>query len=234
MFAIYKKELRQFFTTPLGYIFCAVFLALSGFVFSVSTVHSGTVDISGYFGIMIFGYIVLIPLITMKSFSEERRTRTDQLLMTSPISISSVVLAKFFASYTVFAACLGASCVGFIPLARYGEINVPRSVGCIIAMLLLGLAFCAVGIFVSSVTESQVTAAVGTMALLLVFVSASLFNGLIDAYPVRAVLSWISVYSRYSAFTYGIFDFSALLYYISFAAVFLFLAVRVHERRRWA
>ena len=103
-----------------------------------------------------------------------------------------------------------------------------------LAMLLVGMCFIAVGIFVSTLTESTVTASIGTMAILLVFVAAAIFNNLIDAYVVRAVLSWISVYARYVNFTYGIFDIAAVVYYASITAVFLFLAVRVYERRRYA
>ncbi|MBR4896157.1 MAG: ABC transporter, partial [Clostridia bacterium] len=86
MSAIYKKEMRTYFTTPLGYVFIAVFLAVSGFVFAFSTFQTQTSDISGYFQLMIFGYIVIVPLLTMRSFAEERRTRTEQLLLTSPVS----------------------------------------------------------------------------------------------------------------------------------------------------
>ncbi|MBQ2545411.1 MAG: ABC transporter, partial [Clostridia bacterium] len=112
--------------------------------------------------------------------------------------------------------------------------NVGKAFGCLIAMLLVGMCFIAVGIFVSTLTESTVTASIGTMAILLVFVMAAIFNNLIDAYVIRAVLSWISVYARYVNFTYGIFDIAAVVYYASITAVFLFLAVRVYERRRYA
>lgn len=234
MLAIYKKELRSYFTTPLGYIFCAVFLAISGFVLAVSTVQSQTTDISGYFGVMIFGYIIALPLLTMKSFSEERRLRTDQILMTSPVSISSMVMAKFSASYTLFAAVTGISCIYLIPISHYGTLNAARTVGCLVAMLLIGMCFIAIGIFVSSLTESQVTAAIGTMAVLLLLACFSLFNGMIDSYVLRSIFTWLSVYGRYVNFTYGIFDIASTVYYLSLSAVFLFLSVRVHERRRWA
>ena len=101
-------------------------------------------------------------------------------------------------------------------------------------MLLLGMCFIAVGIFVSTLTESTVTASIGTMSILLVFVVAAIFNSLIDSYVIRSVLSWISVYSRYVNFTYGMFDIAAAVYYLSITAIFLFLAVRVYERRRYA
>ncbi len=234
MLAIYKKEMRTYFTTPLGYVFIAVFLAVSGFVFAFSTFQTQTSDVSGYFQLMIFGYIVIIPLLTMRSFAEERRTRTEQLLMTSPVTIPAMVFAKFLAAFTMFAGTVLLSCVYYLPLFGYGEPNVGRAVGCLIAMLLLGMCFIAVGIFVSTLTESTVTASIGTMTILLVFVVAAIFNNLIDSYVIRSVLSWISVYSRYVNFTYGIFDIAAAVYYVSITAVFLFLAVRVYERRRYA
>ncbi len=234
MLAIYKKEMRTYFTTPLGYVFIAVFLAVSGFVFAFSTFQTQTSDVSGYFQLMIFGYIVIIPLLTMRSFAEERRTRTEQLLMTSPVTIPAMVFAKFLAAFTMFAGTVLLSCVYYLPLFGYGEPNVGRAVGCLIAMLLLGMCFIAVGIFVSTLTESTVTASIGTMTILLVFVVAAIFNNLIDSYVIRSVLSWISVYSRYVNFTYGIFDIAAAVYYVSITAVFLFLAIRVYERRRYA
>ena len=234
MSAIYKKEMRTYFTTPTGYVFIAVFLAVSGFMFAFSTFQTQSSDVSGYFQLMIFGYLVIVPLLTMRSFAEERRTRTEQLLMTSPVSIPAMVFAKFLAAFTMFAGTVLVSCVYYLPLFGYGEPNVGKAVGCLIAMLLIGMCFIAVGIFVSTLTESTVTASIGTMAILLLFVVAAIFNNLIDAYAVRAVLSWISVYSRYVNFTYGIFDIAAAVYYFSITAVFLFLAIRVYERRRYA
>jgi len=234
MFAIYKKEMRTYFATPLGYVFIAVFLAVSGFLFAVSTLQSGTSDISLYFQIMIFGYIVMIPILTMRTFAEERRMKTEQILMTSPVSITGMIMAKFLAAFTMFFMTVLASCLYYLPLFGYGDPNVPKALGCLIAMLLIGMCFIAVGIFVSTLTESPVTASVGTMGILVAFAGVGLFNGLIDSYVVRYILSWFSVYSRYVYFTYGIFDTAAVLYYLSITTIFLFLAVRVYERRRYA
>lgn len=235
MFAIYKKEMRQYFTTPLGYVFIAVFLAVSGFMFAFSTLQSQTSDVSGYFQMMIFGYIVVVPLLTMRSFAEERRTRTEQLLMTAPISVSSMIMAKFLAAFTMFAGTVLVSCLYYLPLNLYAEeLNLGKAVGCLIAMLLIGMCFISVGIFVSTLTESTVTASIGTMAILVCFAAAAIFNNLIDTYFIRYILDWISVYSRYVNFTYGIFDISATVYYISITAIFLFLSIRVYERRRYA
>ena len=150
------------------------------------------------------------------------------------VLVATLTFAKFLAAFTMFAGTVLLSCVYYLPLFGYGEPNVGRAVGCLIAMLLLGMCFIAVGIFVSTLTESTVTASIGTMTILLVFVVAAIFNNLIDSYVIRSVLSWISVYSRYVNFTYGIFDIAAAVYYVSITAVFLFLAVRVYERRRYA
>ena len=121
MFAIYKKEMRNYFTTPLGYVFMAVFLAVSGFMFAFSTFQSQTSDISGYFQMMIFGYIVIVPVLTMRSFSEERRSRTEQLLLTAPVSITGMVFAKFLAAFTMFAGTVLLSCLYYLPLFNYSE-----------------------------------------------------------------------------------------------------------------
>ncbi len=237
MFAIYKKEMRNYFTTPLGYVFLAVFLAVSGFLFAFCTFQSKTSDISAYFSLMIFGYIVIIPVLTMRSFAEERRSRSEQLLLTSPVSIWGMVSAKFLAAFTMFAGSVLVSCLYYLPLLGYtGEElpNIPRALGCLIAMFLIGMCFVAIGLFVSSLTESAVTASLGTMAILALLSFAAIFNNFIDSYVIRSILNWISVSSRYTYFTYGIFDIGATVYYISITAIFLFLTVRIYESRRYS
>lgn len=234
MLALYKKEMRTYFTTPLGYVFLGVFLAVSGFVFAMSTYYSQTSDVSSYFQTMILGYVVIIPILTMRGFAEERRARTEQLLLTSPITISGMVFAKFFAAFTMFAGSVLVSCLYYIPLFDYGTPNVGKAVGSLIAMLLIGMCFIAVGLFVSTLTESTVTACIGTMGTLLVLSATSIFNNIIDSYFIRKVLSWVSVYSRFDNFIYGEFDIAATVYYISITAIFLFLSVRIYEGRRYA
>lgn len=246
MFAIFKKELRGYFTTPVGYIFIGIFLAAASLICAFTTIQQASYNTSAYFQYLIFTFIVLIPLLTMRSFSEERRSRTEQLLLTSPVSLTGMVLGKFFAAYTLFASSVLVSCINFFPLAVYaisessaatadthigpvgGEI-----VGCLIGVLLIGAAFIAIGVFISSLTESQLSAAVITIAVLGVMVLIGIVSSAINAAPVRAVLNWISVLSRYDNFSIGLFDFSALLYYVSIAGVFVFLTVRVYEKRRW-
>ena len=234
MLAIYKREMRAYFTSPVGYIFMVVFLAASGFLFGFSTLLSNTADVTLYYQMLMFAYVVIIPLLTMKTFSEERRTRTEQVLLTAPVSLTGMVLAKFFAALSVFASTLIVSGLYFYPLSLYGTVNGPRVFGSMFAMFLIGMTFVAIGIFVSSLTENQFAASLGTIAILLALMVVAMLNSLIDSYVVRAVLSWISVFSRYSYFTYGIFDIAAVVYYVSICVIFLFLAVRVFEKRRWS
>ena len=233
--AIYKREMRSYFSTTTGYVFGAIFLAASGLLFALLTMEiNKSTDVSMYYQFLMFAYIILLPLLTMRSFSEERRTRTEQLLLTSPVSIPAMVTAKFFAAFTMFLGTVALTLLYFIPLSLYGEINMARAFGCLIAMAFIGACFLAVGIFVSSLTDNQFTAALGTIGILLVMMGLAFVNSLIDVEWMRNVLSFFSIYSRYGAFTYGIFDYSAAVYYISVCAVFLFAACRVFERRRWA
>ncbi len=234
MFAIYKREMRSYFTTPIGYVFIAVFLAASGFSFALTTLQVQSSDVSLYFQILMFAYIVILPLLTMKTFAEERRTRTEQLLLTAPVSLPGMVLAKFFAAFTMFFGTLLTSALYFYPMSLYGDVNWARAWGSLIAMILIGMTFIAIGIFVSSLTDNQFTASFGTIGILLVLMIVAMLNNIIDSYAVRLVLDWLSIYSRYMNFTYGIFDFGAVVYYTSLCVVFLFLSVRVFEKRRWS
>ena len=238
MFAIYKRELRSYFVTPLGYVFIAVFLAAAGFAFSILVIFnaltSGRSDVDTYFTVVIFSFAILLPLLTMKSFADERRTRTEQLLLTSRVSLPGMVMGKFFAAYTVFGAAMLASCLFFTVLGRYGSPNGARIFGSVLAVFLVGGAFIAIGLFVSSLTENQLVAAVGTIAVMLFFLFVGFLSSYVSSPALRAVLGWVSVYSRFQNFTSGIFDPAAIIYYLSLCFVFLFGTVRVFESRRWA
>ena len=234
MFAIYKREMRSYFTTSAGYVFAALFLALSGILFGLYTMKfTQTTDVSSYYQMLMFAYVIVIPMLTMKTFAEERRTKTEQLLLTAPVSLFSIVFAKFLAAFTMFIGTLAITWIYMIPLCMYGEPNMGRVFGCMLAVALVGMCFIAIGIFVSALTDNQFTAVIGTVGILAALLGAAMLNSVIDFYPIRVILSFFSIYSRYSYFTYGLFDYAAAFYYISVAGVFLFLAVRVFDRRRW-
>lgn len=235
MTAIYKRELRSYFTSPLGYIFMAIFLCLSGVLYSTATLQKGVdSDVNVYFTYLLISFIIVLPLLTMKQFSEERKMRTEQLLLTSPITLTGMVMGKFLAAFTVFAATYAMSALSFISLYIYGAPNTAQLIGNSAGILLLGAACIAIGLFVSSLTENQLIAAIGSMAILFAFVMVGFLSSYINSAAVRTMLNWVSLLSRYNAFGNGVFDFSCILYYISMAVVFLFATVRVFEKRRWA
>ena len=233
MLAIYKRELKAYMTSVIGYAFIALFLAVSGALFVYTTMYSMTADSSNYFTFMMLFFVILLPLLTMKSFSEERKLRTEQLLMTAPVSIFSMVMAKYLAAATIFASSMVVAVLPFGILYRYAAVKTAVLLGNLIAILLVGFAILAVGVFVSALTENQLTAAVGTVGLVLIFFVISFFNTVIPVYFIRFILSGVSIFSRYQNFTQGVFDFAALFYYLSVAAVFLFLTMRIFDRRRY-
>lgn len=234
MFAVYKRELRAYFVSAVGYVFLAVLLLLSAAVFSVTTLLAGSCDISTYFTVMLFVLMVALPVLTMKLFAEERKLKTEQLLLTAPISIGGMVFAKFLAAFTVFFGANLLCSLAYISLFVYAKPQPGVILGNIIALTLVGAAFIAVGMFVSSLTENQLAAAIGTFGILLAFLALGFINPVIPYYPVRFVLNWFSILSRYNNFTNGFFDFAALFYYVSVCFVFLFVTCRIYERRRYA
>ena len=246
MLAIYKKEMRSYFINPIGYVYVGIFLVFSALLACYTTLISESYDTAPYFTYMIFAFIILIPLLTMRLFAEERKLRTEQLLLTAPVTLTGMVLGKFFAAFTLFVTTVIISCINFFPLyaiavvernGTYSTTHIGPAtaelVGRTIGLILIGAAFIAIGIFISALTENQLSAAVITIAVLACTVALSLVNQYINVYAIRFVLDWICILSRYANFSYGMFDWSALLYYISITAVFLFLTIRVYDRRRW-
>ena len=234
MFAIYKRELRAYFTTAVGYVFLAIIVALSAVAFSLTTILQASNDVTTYFTILLFILMVALPVLTMKLFSEERKMRTEQLLLTAPVSIGKIVTAKFFAAFTVFFGANLLCSLSYITLFMYSEPEGGIILGNILAITLVGAAFIAVGIFVSSLTENQLAAAIGTFGILLAMLGIGMLASVVPWYPVRYILGWFSILTRYSNFTNGFFDFAALFYYASVSFIFLFLTCRVLERRRYS
>ncbi len=235
MLSIYKKEMRAYFSTFIGYIFIAAFLVVSSIMFSLTILTQGeNADITMYYTSVIFSFVVLIPLLTMKLFTEEKRQKTETLLLTAPVSLFGMVFAKYLAALSMFASTLLVSCINLIPMYLYGDQNTAVILGNLLSVLLIGSGFIAIGVFISSLTENQLVSAVCTIGAIMLLLSLGLFSSSIGFQPLRVVLNFFSIFSRYTYFTYGIVDYSSLIYYLSITVVFLFLTVRVFERRRWA
>ena len=234
MFAIFKKELRSYFLNAIGYVYVGVFLAVSALLCCYTTLGMKSYDTAEYFTYIIFSFIVLIPLLTMKLFSEEKKLRTEQLLMTAPVSIWGMVLGKFFAAFTLFVSSVVVSCINFFPLYTYANAEgLNDAYASAVGPVGIGMAFIAIGLFVSSLTENQLAAAIITVAIIVAMLVLNLVNQFIDNYFIRFIIDWVCFVSRFSTFVSGMLDPSALLYYISITAVFLLLTVRVYDKRRW-
>ncbi|MDR2101836.1 MAG: ABC transporter permease [Treponema sp.] len=286
MIAILKRELKSYFLTPIGYIYMGAFLLVTGIFFTFINILNQNPQYTGFLGEVLFIYLFAIPLLTMRLFSEERRQRTDQLLLTSPVSVAAIVLGKFFAAFVLYLLTLVVTVSYTLVIAAFGELAVWETLGSYIGFIFLGASYITIGVFVSAGTENQFTAAlVSFFSLLLIWIidplisivpadtlsglvfaallvlvaglffyvnlknlylgigvvlaggliiaalyfwNQGVFNGL-----VQTTLSWFSLNKRYSDFTLGILKVEALFYYTSFSGLFLFLTVRLIEKRRW-
>ena len=234
MFAIFKRELKAYFTSPLGYVFLAIFYAFSGLFFYIFSLSVGSTDISSVFLMMFIVLMVFVPLLTMRLLSEDKKQKTDQLILTAPVSLLSIVMGKFLAAYAIFAIGVAVMPVYGFVMSTFATVSWLPIWGNTVGLLLLGGIFVCIGLFISSLTENQMIAAIGGFFINLMIL---LMNTLKSALPngfLQDVLSSISVYSRYSEITNGIFSLSSLIFFVSVIFIFLFLTVRVLEKRRWA
>lgn len=234
MFAIFKRELKAYFTSPLGYVFLAIFYAFSGLFFYIFSLSVGSTDISSVFLMMFIVLMVFVPLLTMRLLSEDKKQKTDQLILTAPVSLLSIVMGKFLAAYAIFAIGVAVMPVYGFVMSTFATVSWLPIWGNTVGLLLLGGIFVSIGLFISSLTENQMIAAIGGFFINLMIL---LMNTLKSALPngfLQDVLSSISVYSRYSEITSGIFSLSSLIFFVSVIFIFLFLTVRVLEKSRWA
>lgn len=238
MLAIYRREMGAFFTSGVAYVFLTVFYLISGIFFFNGVLCSGTTDVSPMFSSMFYVVMFLIPILTMKLLSEEKKNKTDQGLLTAPISLWDIVLGKYFAALTLFVIAESIIFIYAFVIKYLGDIIWPTLLGNYFAMLFLGAAFIAVGLFISSLTENQMASAVACLvALFVIFLSESMVanfeNGNVAERITYKVITSLAFYSRYTEFTRGAFSLSSVVFFISAAFLFNFFTVKVLEKRRW-
>jgi ABC-2 type transport system permease protein len=234
MLAVLKRDLRGYFTSPIGFVFIAAFLAVLNSYFYINNILSATSDIASLFGFIRFILIFTVPILTMRLFSEEYKQKTDQLLLTSPNSIFGIVFGKFFAALAMFSVVILFSLLYLVIIAAYGQPNVKQVLANYIAIYCVAAAFISIGLFLSSLTENQLISAVLALAvflgLYLVDYSGIGYNNII----INNFLYAISMFRRYENISRGVLAINDLIYYISVAAIFLFLTTRVIEKKRWS
>ncbi|MCD8094685.1 MAG: ABC transporter permease subunit [Ruminococcus sp.] len=234
MGAIFRREVQSYFTSPIGYIFLAAFYAFSAFFFASSSLSNGSTSMTSMYTSLMIILVVLIPILTMRTMSEDKKTKTDQCLLTAPVSLGSIVAGKFLAALLVYTCAVAITLVYAIIIAGYASVDWLTIIGNILGLELLGASFIAAGIFCSSFTENQVVAAVISFIVILALDMLSSIGSLMPWEWLENILTEISFYERYSGFTIGLFDLSNVLFFISAAVIFLFLTVRVLEKRRWS
>ncbi|MBS6315287.1 MULTISPECIES: ABC transporter permease subunit [Porcipelethomonas] len=234
MSAIFRRELGAFFTSGIAYVFLAVFYLLAGLFFYMYTLSSSTTDMSGMFSMLFAVIIFLIPILTMKSFSEEKKQKTEQGLLTAPVGLGGIVLGKYFATILMYIFGVSIVLIYALIISYFGSVDWGILFSNYLALILLGAAFIAIGMFISSLTENQVVAAVGGICSLLFLCLVDILTNYISIDFITDFLNSISFYNKYYEFTCGIFNLSSVLFYISTAVIFNFLTVRVFEKRRWS
>ena len=184
---------------------------------------------------MLFAVIIfLIPIVTMKSFSEEKKQKTEQGLLTAPVGLGGIVLGKYFATILMYIFGVSIVLIYALIISYFGSVDWGILFSNYLALILLGAAFIAIGMFISSLTENQVVAAVGGICSLLFLCLVDILTNYISIDFITDFLNSISFYNKYYEFTCGIFNLSSVLFYISTAVIFNFLTVRVFEKRRWS
>ncbi len=238
MGAIFRRELGSFFTSSIAYVFLGVFYLFAGFLFYFSTLASGTSDMSGFFSTLSILIVILVPILTMKTFSEEKKMKTDQGLLTAPVGLGSMVVGKYFAVLVMYLLGISMVLVYAVILAAFGNVDWIEVISNYAALVLTGAACISIGVFISALTESQVVAAVcGIIVLVFAYIVdyiGNLIVNLINISFISDVFSALSFSNKYNEFTYGIFNLSSVLFYISVAVLFNFLTVRVFEKKRWS
>ena len=287
MLAIIKKEFLTYFKSMTGYIFMACLLFFVGLFFVLNNLLGMSPQYNGVLSNITFVFMLIVPILTMRLLAEEARQKTDQLLLTSPISLSRIVLGKFLGAVSVLFLTLVITLIYPAILSTMGSVNWPEVIGGYVGFFLFGCSLIAVGLFVSSITDNQVIAAVVTFTVLLLIwfidtiaqglptdrTSGIIFTciliaavavifymaaknwivsggivaaGLIGVFVgyrmkpaafdglIAKVLNWFSLLSRYDDFSMGVLNLSPIIYYISFSGIFLFLTVRMLEKKRWS
>ena len=224
MWAIYKKELKTYFLSPIGYISIGIFMILYSIFFYITTILSGSVDMGNlYYATARYGLLLMIPLITMRIFSEEKKNGTEQLLLTSPRSVTSIVMGKFLAAVTVILITLIFSLIYSVIISFFGDINIPTLLVTILGFLLVAMAAISIGMLASSLTENQIVSAIITIAVLV----APWF--LVD---ISDIFSSIDLIDKFLKFPYGLISISDIIALLSITVMCILITIILIKRKK--
>ena len=224
MWAIFKKELKTYFLSPIGYISIGIFMIMYSIFFYLTTIMSGSVDMGNlYYATARYGLLLMVPLLTMRMFSEERKNGTEQLLLTSPRSVTSIVLGKFFAAVAVILITLILSGIYSVIVSFFGDINVPTILATMLGFLLVAMAAISIGMLASSITENQIISAILTIVVLV----APWF--LVD---MSTIFSSIDLIDKFMKFPYGLISVSDVISLVSITVMCILITIILIKRRK--
>ena len=234
MIAIYKRELKSYFTSVIACLFIAVTTLVAGIFFVYYNLQNGLTSMYPVYQ-SLFILVFTVPILTMKIIADERKLKTDQLILTAPVSVGKIVMGKFMALTTIFAIPVLIMCLYPVILSKFGNMPFKTAYTNIFGLFLYGIAFIAIGMFISSLTESQVISAIlSIVVLLLGYLMGSLTSMISsDGNILTKILGCFDLYSPMQDFLNGVITLSNVVYYISLTAVFLFLTCQSIQKRRW-
>ena len=233
MLSIWKRELQGYFYTPVGYVFMGVFLMLSSVIFYLTIMQTRSSDLLSFIGTMSYLWMLLCPVLTMRLLAEEKSKRTDQLLLTSPVSLPGIVLGKYLAAVTVMALTVLLTMLFVLIVAIYGQVYPGELLVGYLGFVLQGCAFIALDLFISGCTSNQVTAVGAAFGANFVLWMLDLIQSAIQIDWVNSILSFFSLYERTEPFLMGQLSFASVGYDLSFAAAFILLTIHLLDARRY-
>lgn len=233
MSAIYKRELNAYFTSPIAYVVYAVAALFGGIFFWGCVLTVDTTDMTYVFLNMTSIIIILVPILTMRLFSEEKNKKTEQGLLTAPVNLLQIVLGKYFAALTVYAIMMVIFIIYGIVISTF-VIPSWATIFCnIFGLLLFGAALISIGTFISSLTESQIVAAIVSIGAGLLISYIDTIANSVGIEFIQTILSSISFTTPYQNFALGLVKLSDIIFFLSVPTLFIFFTVKVLERRRW-
>ena len=234
MAAIIKREISAYFLSAIGYIVLAAFYIFGGFYFYMSVLMSNTTDLSYTFSSLFVIMIFVIPILTMRLFSEEKKQKTDQVLLTAPVSLTSIVLGKYFAALIMYLFCILITLVYAVIISFFNTPDWITVLGNFLGIFLLGAALSAIGMFLSSITENQIVAAIGGIVVGVLMLFMDSIAQAISVDFISNILKKISFMSYYNNFTLGVLNLKDIVFFLSVCVLFIFFTIRVFEKKRWS
>lgn len=229
---IWKKEMRVYFVSPIAYVFLAAFLFLAGLFFYLGVTLTGEASLRVLSGNLAIVQLFILPMLTMRHFAEERRQGTLEMLMTAPLPAGSLVVGKWLASLTLCVMMLAGTFIFPVILAYYGDPDWGVIFTSYLGLAAVAAAFCAAGLFASSLTDDQMAAGIFGILMLLPFWLIGRAEALVPEEWAERVRP-LSVLAHLDSFDRGILDSADIYYFVAFTTLFLFMTYRSLESRRW-